>query len=257
MKGLAAVCTHHKTGTVWMAGTFRSICRQAGIRFVHVALDAVVPGDEVEGPVVFFLPHSRFERCPWLPERADCRFLHVIRDPRDVVISAMHYHRVAQEGWLKRPDARFDGNSYQDMLNALPDDGARYRFELDNAVGRTIRMMLKWPYYGDPRSYECRYEDLIADTDMSLFAKVVDHLGFEPGEIDLCKQAFWDNSLFGKVKPGSTHVRSGAARQWPDVLDRALGELFVQRLRNAPMRLGYEPDDSWVETLPRRRDAHL
>jgi sulfotransferase family protein len=255
MKGIAAVCTHHKTGTVWMAATFRTICKRAGVRFLHSVMDAAVPEAEVSAPTVIFFPHSRFDGYPWLAERADCRLLHVIRDPRDVVISAMHYHRVAQEPWLKRPDARFDGKSYQEVLNALPDDSARYIFELNNAVGRTIRMMLKWPYYGDARSFECRYEDLIADTDMSLFAKVAEHLGFEESEIETCRQAFWENSLFGKVKPGSMHVRAGTARQWPDVFDRPLGWAFVERPREALLRLGYEPDDSWIEALPGERVA--
>ena len=38
---------------------------------------------------------------PEILDRDDVRIMHLIRDPRDVLISAMHYHRKSTEAWLQ------------------------------------------------------------------------------------------------------------------------------------------------------------
>ena len=53
------------------------------------------------------------------------RFLHIIRDPRDVLLSGMRYHRIAplgNEKFLREKRDEWGGKNYQDHLNALPDD---------------------------------------------------------------------------------------------------------------------------------------
>jgi hypothetical protein len=249
MNECALVATYHKTGTVWMATTFRRICTALDIRF---AQPKKTGSPDVTPPVVIFDGRSfRRQDLRWLVEVDSFRIFHLIRDPRDVVISAMHYHRTSEEDWLHRPDEAFGGNTYQQALNRVADDRQGYIFEMDNITGMAIRNMLRWDY-SRANSFECKYEDLIMDTQTELFGRVVRHLGFADAEIDICRKQFWDASIFGgkdrNRKP--LHIRSGAARQWPSVFDRGLGEAFVERFGEALVTLGYEPDNSWVSRLP-------
>ena len=253
MEGFAVIVTHHKTGTVWMQATFRQIAAKLGIRFVRVHTDDIVPADELVAPIIFFERGGKFREYPALSGNPRLKIVHLIRDPRDVVISGMHYHRTSQEEWLHRPSNRFDGRTYQSEINGLATDRARYVFEMDNRAASVIRTMLRW-FDGDPgNSFECKYEDLIEDVEMVLFKRVAKHLGFSGHELHVCRNAFWRNSLFGGKTDGNEprqHIRSGATKQWMNVFDKPLAAEFASRFGDALVRLGYESDNSWIDRLP-------
>lgn len=276
MDRCAIVATHHKTGTKWMNLTFAAICRALDIPYVNLRRSGLPARDQVRPPMVLFEWHANFGKAKWLVENPEHRLFHLIRDPRDVIISAMHYHRSSREEWLHVPRERFGGLTYQQKLNSLADDHSRYRFEMMNSSGNVIRSIGKWDY-GRPNTLECKYEDLIVDTDMKLFTSIVTHLGFSDREIQVCLKQFWRMSIFGKAaggkapggrtvggkaaggkaaggkgggKGGGKHVRSGRSRQWTGVFDQALAAEFVQEFDGVLEKLGYEPDDSWVLRCP-------
>jgi hypothetical protein len=249
MNRRAIIATHHKTGSVWMASVFRAIARALDIPMVSLTVER----DAGARPAPLILQDSH---STWYGDTAlhtsDDRGLHVIRDPRDVVISAMRYHRRAKEKWLHVPMARFAGRTYQEAINALPGDRARCLFEMDNNAGHVTRAMARWNY-ARPECFEAKYEDLMADAEMSLFTRAVAHLGFAGDELHACRRAFWDNSLFGgKREKAATmkHVSAGGGRQWEGAFDRALAEAFTERFGDVLIALGYEPDHSWIGRLP-------
>ena len=114
--------------------------------------------------------------------RADVRILHLIRDPRDVLISALHYHRTAREAWLRQPAPSDDNVAYQHKLNSLGSVLEQYLFELENSAGDTIDDMLDWQY-GRANCLEVRYEDLWVDHSMALWSRIASFLGFEDAEL--------------------------------------------------------------------------
>jgi hypothetical protein len=97
---------------------------------------------------------------------------------------------------------------------------------------------------------------------MVLFTKITDHLGVSDNELELCRTSFWRHFIFAgrpekKHKNGRVHIRSGNARQWPDVFDRKMGEEFVRRFDDALVQLGHERDRSWLDSLPKGGPASL
>jgi len=249
----AVIATHHKTGTVWMRNTFRDIARELDIKFVYVGKKYLRKKEPKPGkfppPAIFLNDHANFASMSWLLHGEYSRILHLVRDPRDVLISAMHYHRVATEPWLHAPRKGFGGLSYQQKLNSLPDDISRYRFELIHSAGRTVKEMCNWNY-GATNCMECRYEELVADCDLKLFTEIILHLGFAPSEIQICHSNFRNNFVVGgRASSSSSHVRTGKARQWAEVFDRDLAALFSSQFGDALIALGYERDSSWVEKL--------
>lgn len=257
MNRCAVIATHHKTGTKWMNSTFTAICRALDIPFVNADRDGIPRRDEAKPPYVLFSPHAKFGKSRWLLENPEHRVFHVIRDPRDVIISAMHYHRVSKEHWLHVAREEFGGRTYQQQLNSLPDDRQRYLFEMNRSAKTVIKAMRRWNY-GRPTSIECKYEDLIVDTEMSLFTDVVRHLGFSDDELERCREQFWRMSIFGDKaarKGKVTHIRSGDAKQWQLVFDRGLALDFIENFGTVLVRLGYETDHSWIDTLAQREIA--
>jgi hypothetical protein len=251
MNRCAIVTTHHKTGTAWMNSTFRDICAALNIRYLQLGKEKKITEEDAKAPVVFFSMNSDFRNTPWLIENPEHRVFHLIRDPRDIVISGAHYHRVAKEKWLHNPRAAFGGKTYQQQINSLPNNRQRYIFEMNNGTKNTINNIEMWDYERE-NSFECKYEKLIDDVDMSLFSQIVTHLGFDDNELETCRACFWKNSLFGDKQDGKNktiHIRSGSAEQWREVFDRPLARTFTKQFGDVLIRLGYEPNDQWVKKL--------
>jgi hypothetical protein len=253
MKTRALIATHHKTGTAWMIGTFRSICRTLDIPFLIGKSRAEFK--KASAPVVIF--HAQgFRNQRQLLKDPDARIFHLIRDPRDVIISGMRFHREAKEDWLHVPQEKFGGLSYQEKLNALPSDRDRYLLEMNHV--QTIDNMMTWNYHMT-NSFECKYEDLICDTDMKLFPEIARHLGFSESEMDFCRDDFWRQHIFGGMSQEKLirkkHIRSGTARQWPKIFDREMGQEFLRCHGAALRKLGYEADNSWIDMLPDRHES--
>jgi hypothetical protein len=259
MNRCAFVITHHKTGSTLTIMTFRSICRALKIRFIDIATEDVQLSTIVPPVVVFdrncsiLTGKKDFAKFTPLLLNSDHRMFHLIRDPRDVVVSAVHYHRTSGEKWLHVPEKRYGGLTYQQKLNAFGDETSRYLFEMENSSGRVIEQMRQWNY-GIAHCFECKYEDLVVDTEMTLFADVVAHLGFSKSEIEECRKRFWQFSLFGghASRKGKTqHIRSGEARQWRNAFNFEIANHFIARFDDVLVRLGYEPDNSWLERFSR------
>ena len=157
------VGTHHKTGTVWMQKTFRQIAKTLGLDFVNLLRDPPPYCGEV-----LFHPHSGFDDTI---TAGDFRGLHLVRDPRDIAISALRYHRDLKELWLHEPRDEFGGVTYQEKLNSLSPD-EQFLFDLHGSTSDTLRQILAWRY-DDPRFFEATYEQLITDQRGEYFC--VDH----------------------------------------------------------------------------------
>ncbi len=144
MNRRAIIATHHKAGTAWMKTTFREIAQRCRLWMVDAKRDGGYGADECKAPVIIRLRNPQLLKYSSLTEGDDYRILHLIRDPRDMMISAMHYHREANEKWLIAPRAEYAGLSYQKKLNAIATDRQRFQFEMEktSAVG----VVSRWQY---------------------------------------------------------------------------------------------------------------
>lgn len=255
MTGLPAlycVATHHKDGTVWMKQVFCAFAKALDIPMIGMWSDrqlADVPQDQ---PVFLVNWHGWFPRAIW--DNPAARFFHVIRDPRDVLLSGWQYHQTAGpkgEKFLHTERADLGGKTYQQALNRIEKTDDQILFEMREKHAVTVQEMLDWPYE-DPRQITLRYEDLMQDGDCSLFKSALQHLGFDQAAIDQGAKAFWNKNLFGgqsKDQARQGHVQSGAISRWASELPQAVGATYEQEYGTALKRLGYSENSTWVDEL--------
>ena len=249
MKYSVVVATHHKTGTVWMNGVFKAIARDAGVAYVDFRSEHGRLADALRKPFILLNYDSDFRGHWHILNRHDVRVLHVIRDPRDVLISAMHYHKKSTESWLHEPIPGYDNVTYQRRLRALPTKFDQYIFEMEHSTAGTMRDLLNWRY-GQANCFEARYEELRQDTQLDYWRRISVFLGFDEREQQISARCFWQNSLFGGLsRVGNKHVRSGDVAQWKGEFTKELGDAFLTRFPDALQSLGYESDTRWISRL--------
>ena len=237
------VGTHHKTGTVWMKNIFNQSCSKLKLKFFN--------GQSDEVPLdfnVFFQEHSKFNF-----EKIDAEYkgLHIIRDPRDIIISGCFYHQKSHEKWLHVPQDELGGLTYQEKINSYDSLDEKILFEMENSSAYTIKLIDNWNY-SNPAFIEIKYEDLIVDVDLFLFHKIFTFLGFSGEVIPELLRIAYDNSIFSGNLRKSVHVRSAQQKQWEKYFTPQHKAKFLELYGGVLIKLGYEENNDWAEILPSR-----
>lgn len=226
---------HHRVGTSWFRRILSAIAKEYGLSFAVVSMTN--PPD-VEAEALLYDHAGLFDR-----ERL--RFFrgsHLIRDPRDVVVSGYFYHRWSEEEWLHIPRSEYGGRTYQELLLSLSLEQG-LAAEMRGPAAHTFAEMGAWDY-GQPGFLEIKYEDLIED-EAGWFERIFRHYGFGEGAVERCVElagrfSFREVSgrAVGEIREG-THLRSGKPGQWREVFTPSHRVLFRELTGNLVERLGY------------------
>jgi hypothetical protein len=237
-------CAHHKVGTVWFQRVLSSIAGHYGLRFTEVpeSEGTSSPAALAGMDIVVYDRANDFE--PREFAARGCRTSHLIRDPRDVVVSGYHYHLRTDEPWAHEADARYEGLSYQAFLLDL-DEHDGLMAEIERSARSTLADMDAWSCSA-PAVLELRYEDFVAD-EVEAFTGLFRFYGLTQAAVDrglgIVKQFSRQHGPHaGDADP---HVRSGEPGEWR----RHLGADHVARFKELTgdlvVRLGYESDPDW------------
>jgi hypothetical protein len=231
---------HHRVGTVWFRNVLSLIARQFGLSFQRVTRESVLP----DGEMVLYR-HSRFFDRTRLES---FRGSHLIRDPRDVVVSGYHYHLWTHEKFVHVPSPEYGGMTYQQYLRSLgPEDGIAA--EIRRMAGSHLAEMGAWNY-AQPEFLELKYEDVVVD-EAAHFARMFRHYGFSEAaverSVDLALGFSFQKKAgrsIGEVQEGS-HLRSGKPAQWREVFTPDHKALFRELTGDLLERLGYDSGEDW------------
>ena len=166
---LDCVASHHKGGTVWMKQVFRAFAKALDIPIIGMWSDRQLADVPQDRPAFLVNWHGWFPRAIW--DNPAARFFHVIRDPRDILLSGWQYHQTAGpkgEKFLHTVRADLGGKTYQQALNCIADKDEQILFEMREKHAVTVQEMLDCPY-DDPRQITLGYEDLMQDHDCLLY----------------------------------------------------------------------------------------
>jgi len=225
-------CCHHKVGTLWFRNVLSAVAADCGLRMFS--------GEQADLPRfadVFLQDHSRIDRT----SLGDVRGSHMIRDPRDVVISAYFYHLRTREPWVLRPRTEYSGRSYQQHLRAL-DREAGIAAEIERCASTVVRDMVEWDRDGNG-FLELRYESLLSDEEAG-FRRIFGHYGFTAEAIERSVRIALGFSL-RRMKSRSNHVRSGEPGEWRRHFSEEHKARFKRSTADAAKRLGYEMHSDW------------
>jgi len=263
---------HHKCASTTLQRIFVSMMDLAGRQWAYVG--NIYPDDlsayarELQADALS-LGNADPER---LEELGDFRAFHLIRDPRDIVVSAYFSHRNSHstDGWPDMADHR-------KVLKSLPlEDGLI--LELDFWPTRvTLERMGTWNYQ-DPRILEACFEDFVKDLPgwierwarfyglrnqqrkrdiwlaqwNALFAsrRVWNRLclpiqSIPPSTIERIAEANKFENLSGGRERGEeaaeSHYRSGQAGSWREFFTPRLRAAFLEHFPGLLEKTGYKP----------------
>jgi len=204
------------------------------------------------------------------------RGFHVIRDPRDIVVSGYFSHRYShkvsaeESPWLWQ---------YRQQLATLPDVESGLRAEIEHC-STYFAHLADWNY-NNPNILEVRYETLIGDP-LATFLPIYDFLGIQLSPLDPLRMAqclqrygryklrrplqdqcttfprralqflLWRNAFERKsggrvrgVENVKHHYRKGLAGDWRHYFTPGLKDQFKQCYPSLLTTLGYERDEQW------------
>jgi hypothetical protein len=168
---------------------------------------------------------------------------HVIRDPRDIVVSAYFSHKKTHPmgDWLKDHRTKLNRVSLEEGI----------RLEMDFRAG-TFKTMHDWNY-NNPRIYETRFEILTVDS-LNQYSDIFRFLGFLPKYISNTRvQEIVHRYTFERMSKGrkqgeedaNSHFRKGIHGDWVDYIYGENKQYFKEKYGTLLIDLGYEQDLNW------------
>ena len=159
----------------------------------------------------------------------------MVRDPRDAVISDMHYI-------LSWP-----GHPLKDQILSLPNDKARLLELIEGRNGlRNIRDQIQrfsgWTKF----AHTIRFEDAVGaggggsdTTQLAVVKGIFEYLGLSLNEADA-------SSIASNARSGKTQTfRTGRIRNWETIYDQDVKDAFREVAGDLLIELGYEVGADW------------
>lgn len=260
---------HHKTGTILLRKIFKDICRLK--RWKFLALPGMVHQVPKSYDVVLFshsLVNEKLFKTPFIG-------VHVIRDPRDIIVSGYQYHLRTKEAWcinsdfnvgayIKYPQVpsclehfsedwkvnyikSLNGRSYQDNLLTLSQkDGLL--FEMNHHAEWTIKDMLAWNY-DNPQILEIKFEDLMANFNNTWlaifrFLKLLVNDDDREKLLKIIEKHDLNSKSIEEIS-ALKHVTSKNTSRWRKYFEDIHKSVFIDKFNDALIRLKYEQNNYW------------
>lgn len=240
----------HKCGTLYTKNILAAICKKNKYEFVNFKALLKESDDsnrdlilEDKENTITFYPSSKYERV-FGAINNEYRGFHIVRDPRDVVISGYFSHKYShpidgpwgqaflvdhrkwllsvseEEGIMKEIDIAFALKTFQS-----------WRFDDPNIMEIKFEELLKYPL----EYFERIFDFLQLPVKSRLLARVVRQEGFQ--------------RRTGGRKPGQedvhSHLRKGVHGDWKNYFTEDHKIYFKKKWGNMVVDLGYESHNNW------------
>ncbi|WP_170336021.1 sulfotransferase domain-containing protein [Ruegeria arenilitoris] len=226
------VGTHHKVMTTYFSAVLKLLGFGLGVPYGKIYSDHPIPQKRL-----VLAMHSKLS----LPQLAPYRGVHIMRDPRDMIVSGYHYHKWTHETWARRPDD--NGISYQQKLNQANKEEGLF-LEINHFIFFYRDLLENWDL-DDPDILEVAYEDLMGEGRDQIYHNIFSHLGVIDRDLDLAvklMRLFEAGSRSG-LKDGKvsekSHLRSGRSGQWKAELNADHVAYIERELGSVLRKFGY------------------
>lgn len=265
---LYAYFGHHKAATKWMLNIIDGVCDKANLRHqqFHSPKEFDYEAEKyiTEKKINFF----SYTNANWeYIKNIQCRGFHIIRDPRDIMVSAYYSHLYSHsdDHWPELSEHRLKLNSLPKEEGLLCSMNFTAQLPTDGVDLNLIDSMYNWNYT-QSNILEIKYENLIQKQDRE-FRRIFKYLGlhernkfieyfshsdhYRMSAIYL-KQLIDENS-FSKLSGGRkkgienkyNHYRKGLPGDWKDHFSESHKEYFKNNFGDLLMKLKYEKNNDW------------
>lgn len=251
---------YHKCGTKLLGKVFLQLSLKYGWEFKSVAgsIEEIPKSD-----VVFFL-HSQIDYSK-LPD--EYIGIHMVRDPRDIIVSGFLYHKRTVEEWcinknfqttnpIKYPQVpnsqmyrsekwkidyikSLNGQSYQENIKNLSDEEG-ILYEMNHYGKWTIEDMLKWDFK-EANCLELKFEDVMTNYDLEM-RKIFEHCNFTNEQMVVAK-TFADKEDINKMSKKDiekhAHISSVKTRKWERFFTDKHKEFFNEHFSEVLKKYNY------------------
>lgn len=268
-------CGHHKCATRWLVDILTDACDRIGLTFFEAHNAGMFDrnlGVFLDRHPVDVLAYTN-ARQQFLDGLDDCRGFHVIRDPRDILVSAYfsHLNSHPTDGWSALEEHR------QRLQTCSEEEGLTLELEFIEDV---FSALAEWRY-DRPEMLELKMENLVVNASEGIVDVFV-HLGLvDPEELPLDRQlqraadrgaghlaaearrverfellSIVYDHRFAKKAGGravgqedqKSHYRRGQAGDWRNHFTPPLAAAFAERYGDLLLRLEYEQDERWWQS---------
>ncbi len=239
-----------------MRRLFSAVAERMGLPFIRLGNHEPIKDDHIRSRarVTFLLQDHGFFHSEMVVKPWDTGW-HLIRDPRDVLISGANYHGWAKEPWLHQPRDNLRGLTYQQAIRQLTFEDS-VRFEMGRSTGKAVRDMLAFDHFGGIIT-DVSYEALLEDRKGKLLRQALDKLGCDGDELEQCLRVYRSLHISGQRNEQialRNHIQNIDRAQWTYMYTADLLADFEQAFPDASVRLGYPPSSptAIVDDVPRR-----
>ena len=283
---------HHKCGSTMILKIIEKVCRYMGIGHRHFHSPKIWGHDVNHLTFQAFAQQEKLDFVSYtsadarlIGDKTALRGFHVVRDPRDIVVSSYFSHRYSHptDGWPELVE-------FRKVLEKLPKDEGLLenmkftaKLPIDGWTTDLFETLKAWDYKS-PNILELRFEDIVASPYQS-FLTIFEFLGLIDGtdahslssllDISLYKLrsrhpqipaikrleeipgwvvlSFVYDNRFSKLSAGrkageenvKSHYRKGESGDWRNHFTDAHKAFFKSHYNDVLVRLGYEQDDRW------------
>ncbi|OGJ13159.1 hypothetical protein A3K82_02015 [Candidatus Pacearchaeota archaeon RBG_19FT_COMBO_34_9] len=234
--------THHKSGTYWFGHILTDIAKEFKLKLQICDQNKLKKDTEI-----WLFPDSDLNTINFEKLNRPYKGTHMIRDPRDKIVSGYFYHLWCDEEWFRKKNNRLN-QSFQEILNSInKKDGLLLEiWELRNQLQH---MNSCWDY-NNPNILEIKYEDVLLNPE-KWFPIIFRKWGFEekdmPVLMEIAKKHHFNNRAkrkLGEEKKGE-HLRQGLPGDWKNHFTPKLKRIFKNLFGDWLIKLGYEKDKGW------------
>jgi hypothetical protein len=237
------VASHHKAGSTYAKKCFYEVASILGFRFKFYGFgecpDALSSSLSSESILCF--SHARYVDIKSILNqfgRESCKLVHIIRDPRTLIVSATKYHLDSDEYWLSEPRDKFAGASYQEALRALPCYSDQLIFEMMNGSRGTLLDMAQI-YNEGIATATIKLEEISWDTTGISHGQLSAHLVDDSLLLPLIKSVFLKHSLFSLLTP-PRHARTMVSPSAKDDVSGHVRQMYRNLFGDLHLDLGYK-----------------
>jgi hypothetical protein len=163
------------------------------------------------------------------------RKFHVVRDPRDILVSMYFSHRDSHE-----ENTEEIIQNRKQLQNTTVIQGLHYLFDHSKYFQRIKREFKRWDYErGD--TLDVRFEDLVKQP-TEKFDEIFQfvRIPIEKAELEQIMEKLSFDSLKQKSTKHAGHYRSGREKEWAKYFDEALKEKFHQEMGEVLRKFKYD-----------------